>query len=284
MFRAYYLLTKPGIIRGNAITAAAGFFLASHGRVNLYLLPEMLIGISLVIASGGVFNNYIDRKIDRKMTRTKNRALATGIIPVKNALIFGSILGVLGVTTLLFYTNILTTFIAATGLFFYVVMYSIWKRRSIYGTLVGSISGAVPPVVGYLAVINTFDVGAILLFAVLVAWQMPHFYSIAIYRMKDYSAASIPVLPIIKGIKSTKIQTLFYICVFIVVTSLFTVLGYTGYIYLTAISLISIFWLWIGVRGFNAKDEGSWAKKMFGFSLLNLLAFCIMLSIDTFLH
>ena len=244
----------------------------------------MLMGICLVIASGCVFNNYIDRNIDRKMVRTRDRALATGAMATKIALIYGSILGLLGVATLLFFTNLLTAFIAIVGFLFYVVLYSIWKRKSEYGTLVGSVSGAVPPVVGYVAVTNNFDIGAVLLFAVLVMWQMPHFYAIAIYRMKDYGDALIPVLPIVKGIKAAKKQILIYICLFIVTTASLFLFGYTGYAYLVVVSLVSLIWLGIGAHGFKAKDEVRWAKKMFGFSLLNLLAFCIMLSIDAFIH
>lgn len=283
MLRNYYLLTKPGIIRGNIIAAIAGFFFAARGNINIFLLIEMVLGLSLVIASGCVFNNYIDRKIDRKMARTQKRALAASTISVKNALIFGTVLGILGVAVLLS-INVLTTVTASLGFFFYVVVYSIWKRKSEYGTLVGSLSGAIPPVVGYVAVTNGFDLGGLLLFAVLVAWQMPHFYSIAIYRRNDYRQAGIPVLPIVRGVNNARIQILFYICAFIVVTSLFTFLGYAGYVYLMTISLVGLVWLYIGIKGFNAKNEIVWAKKMFGFSLLNLLAFCIMLSLDSFFH
>jgi len=284
VINSYYQLTKPGIIKGNAITALAGFFLASHGMVNIYLLVAMLVGISLIIASGCVFNNYIDRRIDKKMGRTRDRALVTGTIPVTNALMFGALLGLGGVSLLLVYVNFLTALAGIIGFFFYVGVYSVWKRKSMYGTLVGSISGAIPPVVGYVAVANRLDIGALLLFLVLVTWQMPHFYSIAIYRMSDYASASIPVLPIVRGIRNTKIQILLYIFAFIVVTSLFTLLAHVGYLYLIVVSLVSLVWLYIGVKGFNAKDEIKWAKKMFGFSLLSLLVFCIMVSVDSFMH
>lgn len=283
MIRQYYQLTKPGIIKGNAITAIAGFLFAANGNVNIILLFQMLVGISLVVASGCVFNNYIDRKIDKKMIRTHNRALATGEIPVINALVYGSILGILGVGILLFYANFITASIAILGFFFYVVMYSFWKRKSVYGTLVGSISGAVPPVVGYVAVTNRLDVGAILLFVTLTLWQMPHFYAIAIYRMKDYGEAGIPVLPIVSGVKAAQIHILLYICAFIVVCALFTFLGFAGYAYLVVVSLLNIIWLAIGIRGLSATDHTRWAKKMFGFSLLTLLVFCVMISINAFL-
>ena len=140
------------------------------------------------------------------MERTKDRALAAGRISGRAAIVYGTILGFVGFAVLVLHTNLLTAAIAAVGFFFYVFMYSLWfKRRSICGTVVGSIAGAVPPLVGYCAASNRFDAAAILLFFILAIWQMPHFFAIAIYRFNDYAAASIPVFPVKKEIQKTKI-------------------------------------------------------------------------------
>ncbi len=280
LFKTYFSLTKPGIIFGNLITATAGFFLASKGHVNLGLLLVTLSGTSLGIASACVFNNYIDRDIDRKMTRTKNRVLVKRLVPVPNALIFGVVLGLLGFLILVLYINLLTVAIGFIGAFFYVVMYSIWKRRSIYGTLVGSVSGATPIVVGYTAVTNQFDLGAIILFMILVLWQMPHFYAIAIFRLKDYTAASLPVLPVVKGIYITKIHMLFYISAFIIAASMLTILGYTGYIYLIVVILAGFTWLSLCIKGFKTNNDTLWARKMFKLSLMIITLLCIAMSVD----
>src|SRR3990167_11518603 len=117
MFKTYYTLTKPGIIYGNLITTAAGFFLASKGNINFGLLLATLAGVSLVIGSACVFNNYLDRDIDKKMARTKIRALAAGIIPIRNAIIFATFLGLAGFLLLTKYTNILTAFIGVLAFF-----------------------------------------------------------------------------------------------------------------------------------------------------------------------
>lgn len=198
MAKAHIVLTKPGIILGNVITTAGGFALASRGDIDFRLFFLTLIGLSFVIASSCVFNNYIDRHVDAKMGRTKNRALATGEISIKNALIFGMLLGLIGVWILFVYTNPLTVSIALAGFLIYVFPYSFGKYRTTYGTLIGSVAGATPPLVGYCAVTNSFDLGALILFFVVVFWQMPHFYAIAIYRFKDYAKAGIPVLPVKK--------------------------------------------------------------------------------------
>lgn len=243
----------------------------------------MVFGLSFVIASACVFNNYIDRGIDEKMSRTKKRALVTKMISEKNALIYGTILGIVGSSLLLFFTNILTAFIAFVGFFFYLVMYGIWKRRSELGTVVGSISGAVPPVVGYCAVSNHFDLAALLLFAILVFWQMPHFYAIAIFRKEDYAAAAIPVLPLKKGLFHTKIQMFLYVVAFIVSVSLLTVFHYTGYAYLIIVGLVSLVWLGISIRGFRVSDDKRWARSMFFVSILLILVFSFMLSVNAVL-
>jgi len=275
----YISLTKPGIISGNAITAAAGFFLASKGHINYWLFFAVLTGLSLIVASGCVLNNYIDRDIDKLMSRTKNRILAKGMLPGKNAIIYAIILGLSGTMILILYTNLLTAFLALTGFFFYVVLYGLGKRRSSYGTVIGSISGAVPPVVGYCAVSNRFDTGAILLFLILVFWQMPHFYAIAIYRLHDYAAASIPVLPVVKGIFITKIHILVYILFFIVVTLLLTVTGYTGYLYLISAIILDLTWFGFAIKGFWINNDKAWARKMFVLSLIVITLLSILIAL-----
>lgn len=281
--RIYYRLTKPGIIYGNALAAIGGFLLASKGQFDLLLFAAMLAGSSLVIASGCVFNNYLDREIDAHMARTKKRALVSGRVSGRNALIYATILGLIGFTVLAAYTNWLTVAIGLVGIFFYVIVYGFAKRRSVHGTLVGTISGATPPVAGYCAVTGRLDLGALLLFLILVFWQMPHFYAIAIYRSKDYAAAKLPVLPVVKGLQATKIQMLVYVIGFMLATALLTSFGYTGYAYLVAMMLVGFIWLKSSLQGFSAPDSDIWAHKMFKFSLVALLIFCLMISVDNVL-
>ncbi len=276
----YYLITKPGIILGNLVTLAAGFLLAAKGNIDFLLFFETLLGLALIMASACVFNNYIDRKVDSKMERTKNRLLVTGEISVRSALTFASGLGLLGALVLWISTNPLTVFIAAVGFFVYVVLYSLWKCHTIYGTAIGSVAGAIPPLVGYCAVSNRFDTGAIILFAMLVLWQMPHFFSIALYHFKDYKAAGIPVLPIMKGMYRTKVHMVIYILCFIVTSTLLTVYNYTGYVYLTVALGSGIAWLWLCIKGFERTDDELWGKQMFQVSLLLITAICIAIPLD----
>lgn len=276
----YYLLTKPGIVLGNLVTLAAGFLLASKGVLDIGLFLATFLGLALIMASACVFNNYIDRQVDQKMERTKNRPLVTGLISHRSALLFGTLLGLLGALTLFLFTNLLTVMVAAFGFFVYVVLYSLWKCRTIYGTAIGSVAGAVPPVVGYCAVSNEFDLGALILFTMLVLWQMPHFFSIALYHFKDYSAAKIPVLPVMRGMLRTKIHMVLYIAAFMAVSLLLTHYGYTGRFYLLVAFMMSLAWLGLGLIGFRSVDEEVWGGRMFRLSLLTIIAISLAIPFD----
>lgn len=276
----YYLLTKPGIIMGNLITVAAGFLLASKGKIDFGLFLATLLGLTLIMASACVFNNFIDRQIDKKMERTKQRALVTGLISGPHALIFAVFLGIFGQVILFLYTNFLTVVVAALGFFVYVVLYSLWKCRTIYGTAIGSIAGAVPPVVGYCAVSNHFDLGAFILFMMLVLWQMPHFFSIATYHFDDYMAAQIPVLPIKKGMLKTKIHMVIYIVGFIFTATLLTFFNYTGYMYLILTTSIGLMWLGLCIQGFKNDNNQVWGRHMFRLSLVMIATVCLIIPFD----
>lgn len=265
---AYYRLTKPGIIRGNLITAAAGFLLAAKQDVPFERGILMLLGLGFIIASACVSNNILDRKLDKKMTRTVKRALVSGSISVRGAAIFAAGLLLLGSLLLGIGTNVLALVTGLIGYVAYVAVYGYYKRRSTLGTAVGSISGAIPPVVGYVAVSGRIDTAAIILFAILVCWQMPHFFAIAVYRLKDYTAAELPVLPVKKGLTATKIQSLVYIVGYGLSSLALSAYDYTGIIYAVVMTVISLVWLGLATKGFYVKDNEAWARKLFFFSLI----------------
>lgn len=252
--------------------------LAARGQIQLASLLSVLLGGSFVIACGCVFNNILDRDIDDKMTRTMKRPLVTGTIQPREALIYGIVLGVLGFTLLAWGTNPTTFMIGLIGLFFYVILYGWGKRNSVYGTIIGSISGATPPVAGYTAVTGHLDFGAFLLFSILVCWQIPHFYAIAIYRLKEYKRAGLPIWPAVKGIRSTKMQIAVFSFAFAVMCSTLTLFGYTGVIYLLLMGGLGFIWFYKALQGFGRRDNGTWAREIFGYSLLLSVALLIMLT------
>lgn len=278
--KIYYKLTKPGIIMGNGITAAAGFLLASQVGFDPLLFVATLVGLSLIIASGCVFNNYIDRIADTKMERTKRRPLATNAVSTRSALIFATLLACSGLLLLFSYTNLLTLLIAFSGLIIYASWYSYWKYRTSHATLIGSLAGAVPIVVGYCAVTNQINTGALILFLIVILWQMPHFFAIALYRMEDYARASIPVLPLTRGIKRTKIEILLYSIAFTAASLMLTFCGYTGYLYLATATIVGVLWITLAARGFKSTNHHRWAHQMFRFSLIAITLLCILMASD----
>lgn len=277
----YLLVIKPGIVFGNMITAAGGLFLASKGKTEIAALLPILSGISLVVASGCVFNNCIDRNLDRKMVRTRNRVLAQRRMSTKYAVFYASLLGIVGAALLRATANMLSVAIVLSGFAVYVGVYSLYlKRHSIYGTLIGSLAGAAPPLAGYCAVSGAFDLGALILLLIFCLWQMPHCYAIAIFRWHDYAAAKIPVLPVKQAMSGVKKHILGYTLAFIAATLMLSFAGYTGYIYLAVAVALGLYWLYLAWSGYKTSDDRLWAKKLFVFSILSIFILSIMMSID----
>ncbi|MEN3754624.1 heme o synthase [Mangrovibacter yixingensis] len=281
MIKQYLQVTKPGIIFGNLISVIGGFLLAAKGNIDYPLFGFTLLGVSLVVASGCVFNNVIDRDIDPKMERTKNRVMVKGLISPEVALVYGSLLGIAGFMMLFFGANPLAMWLAVMGFVVYVGVYSLYmKRHSVYGTLIGSLSGAAPPVIGYCAVTNEFDTGAFILLAIFSLWQMPHSYAIAIFRFKDYQAANIPVLPVVKGISVAKNHITLYIIAFMVATLMLSLGGYAGYKYLVVAAAVSVWWLGMALSGYKTENDKIWARKLFVFSIVAITSLSVMMSVD----
>jgi protoheme IX farnesyltransferase len=269
-WKDYVSVTKVGIILGNLLTVITGMWLAAEGSLLGQPVLATLLGTALIIASGTCLNNYIDRDIDQKMLRTKGRALAEGRLNPKNVLQMGFILAILG-TGLLLTVNVLATLVALFGLFVYVVVYTMWlKRLHSLNTVVGSVSGAVPPVIGWVAVTNSIDVAAWILFFIMFLWQPPHFLALAMRRCEDYRAAGIPMLPVVRGFKETKWQMAFYVAALVPVSLLLYWFTEVGLPYVIMALILGSAWLISSIRGFFAKDDILWARKYFVFSLIYL--------------
>lgn len=282
--KQYYELTKPRVTYGNVLTVIAGFLFASNGMIDWWLFLWTTLGMTLVIASACALNNFLDRDIDAKMERTKSRPSVKGSISGRNMVLFAATLGFVGLGMLALYTNLLVVIVALIGYVVYVVFYGMLsKRMSVHGTLVGSISGAAPILAGYVAVGGALDIGAALVFLVIFLWQMPEFYSIAVYRRDEYKAASVPVSSVSRGIKKTKVQIFFYTLAFVITTLLLTFFGYTGIIYTIIMGGLGLYWLSLGFKGLKAKNSDAWARKMFRYALIILLVFSFLISVEAYL-
>ncbi|ADT89204.1 MULTISPECIES: heme o synthase [Vibrio] len=282
MIKGYISITKPGIIIGNLISVAAGYFLAAKSEAaDVALLAYTLAGVAMVIASGCVVNNIFDRDIDLRMDRTRGRLLAQGEINVDHAFVYAIAL-LLGGTALLYrMANPLSTVVVLLGYVFYVFFYTMWyKRTSVYGTLVGSVSGAVPPLVGYLAVTNYISLEAVLLFALFCLWQMPHSYAIAMFRMQDYKAAGIPVLPVVSGIEKARKHMMAYVVAFNLVALALFLLGECGYEYLVIAAAVCFMWTKVTFKPVTEDNYVAWSKTVFKVSLLVVMGISSVLGLE----
>lgn len=191
--RDYLSLTKPRMVLGNLLVAAAGFAAAMQAPWSWRSFALLLAGLGLVIAGACVCNNVYDRRIDAAMERTKGRAVAAGRVGPRAALLWGSALFAVGITVLS-HTNALAVAAAVAGFFSYVFLYTPLKHKTGYALYVGAFAGAMPPVVGYAVATGTLDLVSLALFVVLFIWQLPHFIAIALYRWDEYAAAGVPIL------------------------------------------------------------------------------------------
>ena len=281
--KRYYWLTKPGIIYGNLVAAVAGYLYGAAGHYVLQTFVAMVLGTALVIGCGCVLNNILDIPLDSLMERTKTRALVTKKISLTAATIYAVIIGITGFFILAKYTNKLTVYNGIVGLVFYVAVYGYAKRKSVHGTLVGTVSGATPLLAGYFAATNRFDQAAVLLFLIMLCWQMAHFYAIAIRHIADYKKAGVPVMPVVKGIQATKKHMVMYIVGFMVTSLLLAAVGHAGVFYSIVLFIIGVWWLKVAFKDYDSADYQVWAKKVFLFSLVALLVFNGMIAVNHYL-
>ncbi|WP_338553226.1 heme o synthase [Paenibacillus sp. KS-LC4] len=271
---------KFGIIKSNLIAMIAGLSMALYvhhlsffDKIGHIVLA--LIGSALVIGAAGIFNNLYDRDIDAIMERTKNRPTVSGVVDLWSGLIMGIWIATGGLVAL-YISSPLAAYCGFLGLFLYVVPYTMWtKRRTIYNTEVGSLSGAMPPLIGWAAISpDIFHPGAMALFLLMVIWQMPHFYAIGIRRMEEYRAANIPMLPVVKGIRRTYVQMNVYLVALFLSSFMFW--SFNPYI-AVANALLSLIWLILSVDGYRRKPEEKWARSMFIFSLNHITILLLMI-------
>ncbi|MFD2210883.1 heme o synthase [Virgibacillus halophilus] len=275
-------LVKFVVLMLNVLPVLTGFLLALYFTDELLIdhlgtLVLVLIGSTFVMAGALIFNNWYEADLDKKMKRTEMRPTVTGNFSMKTVLTLGIIATVLGFAFLLA-TTMEATIYALVGWFVYVVLYTFWsKRKYTLNTIIGSISGAVTPMIGWGAVTSTFHIVPIMMFAIIFIWQVPHTFSIAMRRYDDYKAAGVPMLPVVFGFDMTKRQSVIYIACLLPLPFFLTSLGWPFVIFATILNLA---WLAIGFKGFFKKDNLHWANRVFKSSLFYLmLLFLAMIAV-----
>lgn len=282
--RSFLQLIKPGITISNSMTGAAGALLASSlFGFDILRFIGATLGIALVIASACVANNILDRNIDARMKRTKGREIAAGNISLPVAVAYSVGLAVVGFGLLYMLTNWTTVLLGLVAYVWYVAIYGWAKRTTALSTIIGAVPGALPPMAGYVAVAGVIDTTAWMLFALMMVWQLPHFYAIAMFRSEDYRMANLPVWSIKYGMESTKRQIYFWIIAFFALAPFVSVTGATGWMYFVAMLAVGSYWIWQAGRNFDIEDDVRWARRQFGVSLVVLLAMSVAWALGGYL-
>ncbi|WP_018662929.1 heme o synthase [Heyndrickxia acidiproducens] len=276
-------LIKIGIVNSNLITAFTGMWLAlvmtrQHFLESLDTMFLAMAGTALIVAGSCSLNNYYDRDIDQLMKSKNFRPTVTGRMSGAKVLTIG--LGfVIAGTLLLFMTTPAAGFIGAFGVFSYVVLYTMWSKRNLVSnTVIGSFAGAVPPLIGWAAVDPKLGIVPWMLFLLMFIWQPPHFYAIAMKKCEEYRTAGIPMLPVVKGFKTTKWHMLAWVVLLLPIPFFLMPLGYAFVILAT---LFNLGWLALSIAGFKMKNDLKWAKLMFVYSLNYLTILFVAMVIVT---
>jgi len=279
-FRDYLELTKPKVVALMILTSIIGMFLSVPGMVPIDVLILGNVGIALCAGAAAVINHVVDRKIDLKMSRTLNRPVAKGRVSPYQALLFSTILGLIGMAILLVYINSLTAWLTLASLFGYAVLYTSYlKRATPQNIVIGGLAGAVPPLLGWTAVTGEIHGHALLLVLIIFAWTPPHFWALAVHRKDEYAKAEIPMLPVTHGEKYTKISILLYTVLMILVTLLPFAVGMSGWLYiLGALILGAGFLYWAIVMMLDRNPNAG--MDTFKYSIVYLMALFIIMLVD----
>ncbi|SHM51518.1 heme o synthase [Gracilibacillus kekensis] len=270
-------LFKRFVLIANVLPAIFGLFIAVHYYnvpftdywVELLLL---LFGSGMLVAGALTLNNWLEADVDKLMERTKQRPTVTGTISLKTVLILGIVLSIIG-QSILFMINLEVAIYGFIGWYTYVVVYTVWtKRRVTWNTHIGSLSGAVTPLMGWAVIDTAIHPIPLSLFAIMFLWQMPHTYSIAIRKYDDYARAGLKMLPVVKGFHVTICRTNIYIALLLFIPLFLENFHPFFYGFFT---IINIGWLAIGLSGFKHNSILSWANKLFVSSLVYLLTIFI---------
>jgi heme o synthase len=276
-------LLKAGVLAANVLPVFSGFWLALHftnksfmDYWELFLLT--MIGSTLVMGGALILNNWYDVDIDTIMERTKSRPTVTGNIPLNVVLAMGIVFTIIGFIFLLF-TTIEAAIYGFVGWFTYVFLYTMWsKRRYTFNTIIGSISGAVTPLIGWAAVESSLNIIPMILFLILFIFQMPHTFAIAMKKYKEYSAAGVAMLPVVRGFAVTKVQIVIYVAFLLPLPFFLASLG-TAFIVLATI--FNLGWLAVSIGGFFTKDDLKWAHVVFIYSVNYITILFLLMVIVT---
>ena len=281
VIKDYFLLTKPRVMSLLLFSAYAGAVFASRGIPDWVTTLAILLGGSLASGGAGAINQSIEDDIDVSMRRTRQRAVASGRVSKKNAMLFGLLLNVLAFIVFLYGANFMAAFFAMLGSIIYIFVYTLWlKKTTIQNIVIGGAAGALPPVVGWTAVTNSLNIEALFLFAIVFFWTPPHFWALSLLMKEDYEKANIPMMPVIIGETATRYSIFLYTLILLVLCLMFYM--YTavlGVIFIVSSITLTPIYSYYTIQLIRLKNRGA-AKRLYKFSLLYLFLLLTAVMVD----
>mgnify|MGYP001813516216 FL=1 len=283
-WRDYYELTKPRVVMLIVFTAIVGMFVSVPGWPGAMPLIFGTLGIGLASSSAAVYNHILDARIDIQMMRTRGRPLPQGKLTEKSAITFATVLCIISMLILWFLVNPLTAILTFFSLIGYAVVYTAWlKRATPQNIVIGGAAGAAPPILGWTAVTNQIEAGALLMFLIVFVWTPPHFWARAIARKEEYAKVDIPMLPVTHGEAYTRLNILLYTILLVLVTILPYLIGMSGIIYLLTAIVLDACFLYYAIQMYRVPDDMELPMKTFRFSISYLGFLFAALLIDHYL-
>jgi len=278
----FFALLKPRVMSLVVFTGLAGI-VAAPGHLHPLTAFTALLCIAVAAGASGCLNMAYDSDIDGLMTRTAKRPIPMGYVAREDALAFGWTLSVAAVATMGLFVNFLAAGLLAFTVFFYVVVYTLWlKRRTPQNIVIGGLSGALPPAIGWASVTGDLSLAPLLLVAIIFMWTPPHFWALSLWRSEDYARAGVPMLPVVSGKPHTRFQILLYTLVLVPLGVLPAFLHIGGMVYLAASAGIGLWFLWEAIATYRERDENKEpaAHRLFGVSLLYMTALFAALIVE----
>ncbi len=273
-------LCKPKIVLLLTLTALVGMLLTIEFYSNIFSGLGSLLGFAFLAASSAALNQIFDRETDKNMERTKKRPLAKGDITLSQALTFTAVLLFVGSSMLLYFSNLLTLLITTFGFIFYSLVYTIYlKWTTPQNIVIGGLSGALPPLIGWTAVTNEISLLPLILVLIIFLWTPPHFWPLAIDRMEEYKKEGVPMMPIAKGVSRTKKEMIIYAVLLLGASLSPFFYGLTGYFYLISTTALNLYFIYLCISYLN-DDNNQLSMKIFNFSVRYMLLFFLATYID----
>ena len=277
---SYINLCKPKIVLLLTITALVGMLLSINFYNNILDGLASLLGFALLAGASAALNQIFDRETDKNMNRTKTRPLASGEISLFSALTFTAILLFVGSSLLLYFSNLLTLLITTFGFIFYSLIYTIYLKWSTpQNIVIGGLSGALPPLIGWTAVNNDISLLPLTLVLVIFLWTPPHFWPLAIDRLEEYKKEGVPMMPIAKGVSRTKKEMVVYAILLLAASLAPFFYGLTGYFYLISTTALNLYFIYLCIAYLNDR-ENELSMKIFNFSVKYMFLFFLATYID----